>query len=363
MANRRLKTFLVFFILIIIFSTNIYASNMKVSNYNELENIIMKQLNSINSDFGINYTGSIDKIDEVMNSILDKDPYLKSTITSMRWTTSSYSQNNHNINIEATHIITKSQRIAADKLIDDILSQIINPYMTDHEKVKAVHDYIVLNGEYDTSNKNYSDYELLTSGKSVCNGYAILTYNMLQKLDISVNLVFGSSKGQSHVWNLVKLGDYWYHLDTTWNDPLPNKENNVSYKYYMLTDEEIKKDHVIDNDQNLHASKYKYYDYLKYLSLSSLNSHVYKKLLIETGLDVYNVENVAETANDLKSILNKKIKNHPTTISVRVNKNLDSDSLNSTMSVLFNVKSVLEMRYDPVYSDNSGKYNILTNIY
>lgn len=363
MRKRSFKVGLsIIFMMIFIFSFTVYAGAYEASNINELENIILKELNQTNPNFDITYTGSIDEIDNSMKHILEKDPYLRCTITSIKWTTSSTNSVIYNVNVKATHILSAYERKETDKKIDSILATIIKPYMDDHEKVKAVHDYIVLNGKYDTSYVYYSDYDLLTEGKSVCNGYAILTYNMLNKLEIPVKFVFGTSNSESHVWNMVKLGEYWFHLDTTWNDPIPDRENVASYNYYLLTDDEIIKDHVIEKGQGLPTAKTKYYNYLSNLSASSLNNYVYKNLLIETGLDIYADENTAVTVEGLSSILQSKIKVHPSKISVRFNKSIPEDSVNSAMSSLFKNDSISEISYDQFGIDNTGNYKIL-NLY
>ncbi len=350
--------------LIFIFSFTVYAATYESSNINEFEDIILKELNLTNSDFNITYYGEFDDIENVMKTILKKDPYLRCTITSIKWSTSSTINGVYNVNIKATHILSASKRNETDKKIDNILSDIIKPNITDDEKVKAVHDYIVKNSQYDTSSVFYSDYDLLTEGKSVCNGYALLTYNMLKKLNIPVKFVFGTSDSQSHVWNMVKLGDYWFHLDTTWNDPVPDRDNISSYNYYMLTDEEITKDHVIEENQNLPQAKIKYYNYLSNLSKSETNlkSYVYTNLLIETGLNIYDEENTAITIEGLSSILKEKIKNHPSNISVRFSKSITNDNVNSAMSSLFKIDSISEISYDQITNDNSGNYKVL-NLY
>jgi len=363
MGKRSLKIVInIIFMITILFSINVYAVSLKASNLNELESIVLEQLNLTNSDFSIAYNGSIEGIDNTLRGVLEKDSYLKCTITSMEWITSNTANGNYNVNVKTNHILTAAQRKETDNKIDNILSKIIMPYMTDHEKVKAIHDYIIMNGEYDTTLEYYSDYNLLTIGKSVCNGYAVLTYNMLNKLNIPVKLVFGSSNSQSHVWNMIKLGDYWYHLDTTWDDPVPDMKNIASYNYYMKTDEEILKDHIIDGKQNLPTSKYKYYNYLQDLSSSTFNSYVYKSLLMETGLDVYNKENTADTTDGLSSILKQKIKFHPSKISVRYTKTITKDDINVAMSELFSIKSISEISYDQIVSDILGNYSIL-NLY
>ncbi len=42
---------------------------------------------------------------------------------------------------------------------------------------------------------------------------------------------------EDHAWNVVKINDKWYHLDTTWDDS--KKKDYGFYKYYNLTDNEI----------------------------------------------------------------------------------------------------------------------------
>lgn len=363
MGKRKLRIAVILILIIaIFFSYDAYAANLEANTVYELEKIILTQLNMTNSDFNITFKGTTEQIDKILRGVIEKDPYLMCTVTSVEWTTTAASIGKYNINIKASHIMTAAERQETDKKINNILSDIIKPCMTDHEKVKAVHDYIVLNGKYDTDLENYSDYDLLTEGKSVCNGYAILTYNMLNKLNIPVKLVFGSSNSQSHVWNMVKLDDYWFHLDTTWDDPVPDKKNVTSYNYYMLTDEEVLKDHTIDSNQNLPKSKNNYYTYLKDLAAASQYSYIYNKLLVETGLEIYEETNTAESKIALINILKQKIKFHPSKISVRLSKAITKEELNDSMSGLFEIRSISEISYDQIVNDNSGNYSII-NLY
>lgn len=331
---------------------NVFGADLNASNLNELENILLEQMSKYNKNFEIKYTGSTDKIEEILKKAVNKDPYINSNVKSMEWAITGTAKSN-NIDFDVDYIITSSKRAEADKQIKNILADIITPYMNDHEKVKAVHDYIVLNGKYDKSMQLYSDYDLLTQGTSVCNGYALLTYNMLNALDIPVKLVTGTGSGELHIWNMVKLGDYWFHLDTTWDDPLPDT-NMVSYNYYMLTDKEILKDHKIDEALVLPKANKNYFEYLKELSLN--------KIMMETGLDIYNDVNTAKTENELTKILDNKIMHHPLKISVRINKEIAQDSINNAMSRLFKYDYISEISYGQLNSDSTGEYYIL-NLY
>ena len=338
-------------ILMMIFTLNVYGLSYEASNHYELENIILEQMKEYNPDFNIKYTGSLDNIKEVLANLVDKDIYLKSNFSEVKWDVSGTNAVSY-INVKVTYIITAEERIKADKIIDSILADIIKPYMNNHEKVKAVHDYIVLNGKYDANKIYYSDYDLLTEGTSVCNGYALLTYNMLNKLNIPVNLVYGTAAGEDHIWNMVKLGDYWFHLDTTWNDP-SSDVGTVLYSYYMLTEKEITKDHIIDENLEIPKSTKNYYDYLKELS--------YEKLLAETGLDMYNAENTAKNESELINILKRKIMHRPLSISIRFDKSISQSSLENAMSQLAVNSYIFRIEYSLITSDTTGEYNVLNS--
>jgi hypothetical protein len=73
----------------------------------------------------------------------------------------------------------------------------------------------------------------------------MLMYQMLKELDIPVRLISGTADGIGHAWNLVQLDldGEWYHLDATWDDPIPDEKGRTVYNYYMVPDEMIDDDH------------------------------------------------------------------------------------------------------------------------
>ncbi len=42
-----------------------------------------------------------------------------------------------------------------------------------------------------------------------------------------------------HGWNLVKINGNWYHVDVTWDDPVPDTPGRVNHTYFMLSDQAI----------------------------------------------------------------------------------------------------------------------------
>lgn len=126
---------------------------------------------------------------------------------------------------------------------DDIISNVITDDMTELEKALKLHDYIVLHTVYDTQetlpdlNGGSSAYDILVSGNGVCAGYAKAYKYLLGKVGIESVVV--TSSAMNHAWNLVNIDNEWYHVDTTWDDPVPDSIGRVNHKYFMLSDAAI----------------------------------------------------------------------------------------------------------------------------
>jgi len=139
----------------------------------------------------------------------------------------------------------------------EIIKNIIKPGMSDLEKEKAIHDYIVLNTEYDNvnydnntlQNWDFNPYGILIKGTGVCEGYADATKLLLDMEGIDCIVVGGNSnEGEGHAWNIVKIDGKNYHLDTTWE--WGNKQKNiVEYDYFNLSDKEMSENHNWDTSR------------------------------------------------------------------------------------------------------------------
>lgn len=133
---------------------------------------------------------------------------------------------------------------------NEIINTVIKPNMTDFEKELAIHNYIVLNTRYDEENYNngtiptnsYNVYGTLTKGVAVCQGYSETLKLLLNKVGIECIVV--SAPEMNHIWNIVTIDGKRYHVDITWNDPIPDRSGKVRYKYLNLPDYEMKKDHI-----------------------------------------------------------------------------------------------------------------------
>lgn len=75
----------------------------------------------------------------------------------------------------------------------------------------------------------------------VCEGYAKAFLLLMSATGIDCGFVGGFTSGGAHAWNQVKLDNEWYNIDVTWDDP---GGKNISYSYFNITDEKLKKDHT-----------------------------------------------------------------------------------------------------------------------
>ncbi len=226
-----------------------------INNTQDLEKYILNELYNREEIIEFNYKGSSSGLDKLLNNALNKEPFINYSIKSWNWSYEGY-ENNINITINVDHLLSKSEENEVDNKISDILSNIINEDMSTHEKAKVIHDFIILNTEYDTNYEYYTHYDALFKNKAVCNGYALLAYKMYQKAGFTVGFVEGFSADQHHIWNTVDINGHTYHIDLTWNDPVPDL-NYPIYDYYMLRDDEISLDHKYEGSFSTETPYYR----------------------------------------------------------------------------------------------------------
>ncbi len=187
------------------------------------------------------FLDEIAKIDDPATS--DDYDYLCNNLSKME-TSMKYSNNSEAV--FTLNIIWREDRYQTNA-VNAKIEMIIDEYgmrnMNAYEKVKAVHDYIVNNVEYDTECKNENAYLALFEGAATCQGYSLLFYKFMIELGVDCRYITGigiSEETGPHGWNIVKLCDEWYNIDVTWDDPVyvnshgggnPNKK--ISYDYFL----------------------------------------------------------------------------------------------------------------------------------
>jgi len=257
-------SFLFFSICFLFFPAVPTAANSNYKTVTTLDEINQQVLEAIygrESVIRIRYQGDVEnlamRLEQMLKQILASDDYLQHSIHAWEFEYRGY-VGDVVLTFRFQYLTTLEQEEYVDRRVKEILAEIIKPGMSIDERQKAIHDYIVMNVAYDQSFSRYSAYNALAEGKAVCQGYALLAYKMLKEAGIENRIVSGTADGQNHAWNLVKIRGNWYHMDVTWDDPLPDVAGRVTYEYYNLTDEQMRKDHSWDSSLYPPSSRVKY---------------------------------------------------------------------------------------------------------
>lgn len=119
---------------------------------------------------------------------------------------------------------------------DEVLAEIITENMTPLEKTRAIYNWVHGKIGY-ISHSEKGDwvrgaYEGLVKRQGDCFVYASTAKVLLTRAGIENMDIVKSQVNPSHYWNLVNLGDGWYHFDAT-----PRKDKTV---FFMWTDAQLK---------------------------------------------------------------------------------------------------------------------------
>ncbi|MCM1307801.1 MAG: hypothetical protein NC223_04300 [Butyrivibrio sp.] len=153
----------------------------------------------------------------------------------------------------------------ADAAAESIILKLVNGGMSEFDKVKAIHDYIVMNVEYpayiDMGNRSLFTAEgALINRLAVCQGYAEAFSLLCFKAGIQTEMVYGTADNgeeiESHAWNLVRVDGVWYQLDVTWDDPVSvnsSGSSNLRYNYFLVPDSVMNRNHMADSYTGKHS--------------------------------------------------------------------------------------------------------------
>ena len=162
--------------------------------------------------------------------------------------------------------IIKTRTFDSIVMAENAVKKIINNNMTEKEKVRAIHDYIILNCEYDYDNyikgtipeASYRIYGVFENKKAVCRGYTS-AFNLMCKIaGIKVISVLGKDSGiGAHSWNAVLIDNTIYFVDTTFDDPVPDVKGKILDTYFMIPANKIS-GAAHEWDKNMTQKKYFY---------------------------------------------------------------------------------------------------------
>jgi hypothetical protein len=161
----------------------------------------------------------------------------------------------------------------AEKRAAEVVRSEIKPGMSAVGKVRAIHDWIVLNNEYSTDwnvMDKYSGVSTFYYKTSVCSGYARAFKMMCDAAGIPSLYIEGAIGSGPHAWNAVFVDGRWFYVDTTLDD-LDN--GAVRNDYFMLPASEPLPGHYEDAgmpfSEYIAFGNYYYFAYLPSLTESA----------------------------------------------------------------------------------------------
>lgn len=233
------------------------TNNFHAENKQEIMNAIYTILNSGQDKYTFycskNYKNCLDDLKEISNnqtllSVINNmvSPY--NSYQKLYVTTNTYGK----ITINLDKLYNENDIKQINEKIEKIKKEIIKDNMTNEEKIKAYHDYIINNSVYDEEraaqiekgeNKNYKHNSHkangpLLEGIALCSGYSDAMKLFLDNLGLKNYKISNAN----HIWNLIYLDGKWKHLDLTWDDPVTSDKSNVLlHKFFLINTEELHK--------------------------------------------------------------------------------------------------------------------------
>lgn len=162
-----------------------------------------------------------------------------------------------------------------EEKLEFVVTHIIDINMTDYEKIKTLHDYLISILDYDyeavvnnqvRSSDNQPGVVLITN-RAVCAGYSYTFKALCDILGIPCSTILGNiEQGDNyikHAWNQVMIDNEWYNIDVTFDDPWNDtKSNMIVYTYFLVSDSILdKRFDVYAYDGELHECTSTLFEY------------------------------------------------------------------------------------------------------
>lgn len=131
-----------------------------------------------------------------------------------------------------------------DKAVEFYLKDVDSSW-SNFRKCRYIHDLMATTIKYDTQYSDdkpliYSAYGALVNNLAVCQGYTLGYNYLMQKLNIKA--FFIENTDYDHSWSMVKLGNYYYHVDIVWDDPSDDLLGRVMHNLCLVSDSRMKKE-------------------------------------------------------------------------------------------------------------------------
>jgi hypothetical protein len=225
------------------------ACDDTVSSYSTFKLAVLRRMRLKDTEFTLCFQSGYQPSESIFLGWWDQ----MKTDQDVPWLNMSWSNVSYRYSYTSAGLITQSaytivflhnqqQEAQLESAVRDKVRQLIGSGTDMPTREKVIHDFVVHQVTYDQSLVKHSDYDAFFVQSAVCQGYALLTDRMLAMAGIEDIIVEGKAGGD-HAWNMVKICDTWFHLDTTWDDPTGMGPDYIRWDYFNLTDGVMGADH------------------------------------------------------------------------------------------------------------------------
>lgn len=167
----------------------------------------------------------------------------------------SYNSSNPNavlsVTLEPFTLADGAELMASQNAFEAAVQEIlegISGSLSEYDRALMIHDRLVRHAVYRKGEDAHNAYGVLVRRAGVCEGYARAYQYLCYRAGIQALFVTGSSRNETHAWNIVRLDGHYTQIDVTWDDPVGMSDPDfVSHAYFGLTDREMAADHILSN--------------------------------------------------------------------------------------------------------------------
>lgn len=213
----------------------------------ELYKKLLYHINLGEKDIEMNSNLSTKSVTNIVKAIAYDNPEIF-------WITGGYTLENNIITIEFNSLADDldKNREKFNNKVKEFMDSIYFKYkIEDYEKETLIYDKLINSISYKDTELGYTSYSALIDGKASCGGYSKAFQLLMEEAGVpcyySEGRLYNDKLTTEHAWNIIRLGDNHYNIDLTLNDTMLKDFGALSYKYYNVTDSDIKETHVKNN--------------------------------------------------------------------------------------------------------------------
>ena len=131
----------------------------------------------------------------------------------------------------------------------ELFKSVVSDDMDDWDKASVIYDTLGSMTRYGFTDgiTEHTIKGFLTENTAVCDGISKMYQYLCGCCGLDCILIQGTSGGEGHAWNLIRLEGHWYHVDMTADLKIRETAGHPAHVLFCRNDEVFSKDHVWDH--------------------------------------------------------------------------------------------------------------------